>query len=125
VNCRFLYCALHNLPWTVFRGHSRTSTYLADTVRTVANISNNFCAGETYNIGGNDLHTIEELSDVVLKVTGADRRLVHYQESEILTTKLKRVDTSKSVRDLDHKNSYSLEAGMQLTADWMRDVYRL
>jgi len=125
VNCRFLYCALHGLPWTVFRGHSRTSTYLADTVRTVANISNNFRAGETYNVGGTDLHTIEELSDVVLKVTNADRRLVHHQETEILTTKLKRVDTSKSVRDLDHKNSYSLEDGMRLTADWMRSVYHL
>jgi dTDP-glucose 4,6-dehydratase len=42
VNCRFLYCALHGLPWTVFRGHSRTSTYLADTVRTVANITTTF-----------------------------------------------------------------------------------
>ena len=125
VNCRFLYCALHALPWTVFRGHSRTSTYLADTVRTVANIANNFRAGETYNVGGNDLHTIEELSDVVLKVTGADPKLVHHQETEILTTKLKRVDTSKSVRDLDHKNSYSLEDGMRVTADWMRSVYRL
>ena len=125
VNCRFLYCALHGLPWTVFRGHSRTSTYLADTVRTVANITNNFQAGETYNIGGVDLHTIEQLSDVVLKVTGADPGLVHHQETEILTTKLKRVDTSKSVRDLDHKNSYSLAAGMRLTADWMRTVYRL
>jgi dTDP-glucose 4,6-dehydratase len=125
VNCRFLYCALHGLPWTVFRGHSRTSTYLADTVRTVANISENFRPGETYNIGGTDLHTIEELSNVVLEVTGADRRLVHYQESEILTTKLKRVDTSKSVRDLDHKNSYSLLDGMKLTTDWMRQAYRL
>jgi len=125
VNCRFLYCALHGLPWTVFGGHSRTSTYLADTVRTLANITNNFKAGETYNIGGNDLHTIEDLSEVVLKVTGANRALVHYADSEILTTKLKQVDTSKSVRDLDHKNSYSLEDGMRLTADWMRDVYRL
>jgi dTDP-glucose 4,6-dehydratase len=125
VNCRFLYCALNGLPWTVFRGHSRTSTYLADTVRTVANITNNFRAGETYNVGGNDLHTIEELSDAVLKVTGASRSLVHYQDSEILTTKLKRVDTSKSVRDLDHKNSYSLEEGMRLTAEWMRRTYRL
>ncbi|HVF22580.1 MAG TPA: NAD(P)-dependent oxidoreductase [Pyrinomonadaceae bacterium] len=125
VNCRFLYCALHSLPWTVFRGHSRTSTYLADTVRTVANISENFRAGETYNVGGTDLHTIEELSNVVLEVTGADPRLVHYQDSEILTTKLKRVDTSKSVRDLGHKNSYSLADGMKLTADWMRQVYRL
>ena len=124
VNCRFLYCALHGLPWTVFRGHSRTSTYLADTVRTLANISNNFKPGETYNIGGTDLHSIEELSDVVLKVTGASATLVHYQDSEILTTKFKRVDTSKSVRDLDHTNSYGLAEGMQITADWMRSVYK-
>jgi len=125
VNCRFLYCALHDLPWTVFRGHSRTSTFLADTVRTVANISNNFKAGETYNIGGNNLHTIEELSDVVLKVTGANASLVHYQESEILTTKFKRVDTSKSERDLNHQNSYGLEEGMSITAEWMKGVYHL
>src|SRR5919106_4834632 len=125
VNCRFLYCALHNLPWTVFRGHSRTSTYLADTVRTLANISENFKPGETYNIGGVDHHSIEELAEVVLKVTGADAGLVEYRETEILTTKLKRVDTSKSVRDLDHKNSYSLEDGMRLTAEWMRSAYRL
>lgn len=125
VNCRFLYCALNGLPWTVFRGHSRTSTYLADTVRSLANIINNFKAGETYNIGGNSLHTIEELTDVVLKITGANPALAHYRESEILTTKLKRVDTTKSVIDLDHKNSYGLEEGMRLTADWMKSVYRL
>lgn len=123
VNCRFLYCALHGLPWTVFRGHSRTSTYLADTVRTLANISESFKPGETYNIGGSDLHSIEELSDVILKITDASPSLVNYQESEILTTKWKRVDTTKSVKDLDHKNSYSLEEGMHLTADWMRHAY--
>jgi dTDP-glucose 4,6-dehydratase len=125
VNCRFLYCALHGLPWTVFRGHSRTSTYLADTVRTLANISENFRPGETYNIGGNALHSIEELSDVILKITGASPSLVNHKESEILTTKWKRVDTTKSVRDLNHKNSYSLEDGMRLTTDWMRNAYNL
>lgn len=125
VNCRFLYCALHGLPWTVFKGHSRTSTYLADTVRTLANISDNFKPGETYNIGGNDLHSIEELSDVILKITGSSPTLVNHQESEILTTKWKRVDATKSVRDLDHRNSYSLEDGMRLTADWMRSAYNL
>src|SRR5882672_7416549 len=107
VNCRFLYCALQGLRWTVFRGHSRTSTYLADTVRTLANISENFKPGETYNIGGNALHSIEELSEVILKVTGASPSLINHQESEILTTKWKRVDTTKSVKDLNHKNSYS------------------
>jgi len=125
VNCRFLYCALTNTPWTVFRGHSRTSTYLADTVRTLGNIVDNFKAGETYNVGGNDLHTIEELSDIILKVTGASSQLVRYQDSEILTTKDKRVDISKSVRDLGHRNSCGLEEGMRLTAEWMRGVYNL
>ena len=70
VNCRFLYCALMGLPYTVFRDHYRTSTYLLDTVRTLSNISDNFKPGETYNIGGVDHHSIEELSDVVLTVTG-------------------------------------------------------
>jgi dTDP-glucose 4,6-dehydratase len=125
VNCRFLYCALNNLPYTVFRGHSRTSTYLADTCRTLANISSNFKPGETYNIGGDKMHTIEELSDVIVKVTGADPRRVQYKDAEILTTKRKLVDASKSVRDLDHKNSYGLEEGMRLTAEWMKGVYNL
>ena len=125
VNCRFLYCALNGLPWSVFRGHSRTSTYLVDTVRTLANIANNFKPGETYNIGGVDVHSIEELSDIVLKVSGASPSLVEHRDSEILTTLVKRVDISKSVRDLDHKNSCGLEDGMQLTADWMRRAYGL
>lgn len=125
VNCRFLYCALNGLPFTVFRGHYRTSTFLADTVLTAANITENFRAGETYNIGGVSHHSIEELADVVLKVTGADPKLVEYRESEILTTKIKRVDISKAVRDLGHKNSYSLEEGMSITANWMRSVYNL
>jgi dTDP-glucose 4,6-dehydratase len=122
VNCRFLYCALNELPWTVYRGHSRTSTYLEDTVTTLANIVGNFKAGETYNIGGSSSHSIEELSDVVLKVTGAHPRLAEYHDSEILTTKHKRVDVSKAIRDLGHKDTYGLEEGMQLTAEWMRQV---
>ena len=125
VNCRFLYCALHGLPFVVFRGHYRTSTYLADTVNTLANIVDNFKPGETYNIGGSDYHSIQDLADVILRVTGADAGLVQYRESEILTTKIKRVDISKAKQDLGHRNSYSLEEGMALTADWMRSVYNL
>jgi len=123
VNCRFLYCALKGLPWVVFRGHTRTSTYLADTVNTLANIVDKFHPGETYNIGGDAEHTIEELSDTILRVTGADPKLVQLQDSEVLTTKYKRVDTTKSVRHLDHRNTYSLEQGLLITAQWMRKVY--
>lgn len=123
VNCRFIYCALSGIPWIVYKGHYRTSTYTMDTVRTLANIIDNFRPGETYNIGGDRLHSIEELSDVILRITKADPDLVQYKESEILTTRIKKVDITKSIRDLDHKNTYSLEEGIQLTAEWMRKVY--
>jgi len=125
VNCRFVYCALKGLPWVVFRGYGRTSTYLADSVRTIANITESFKPGEVYNIGGDQYHTIEALSDLTLKVTGADRALVEYRDAEILTTRVKRVDVSKAVRDLDHRTTVSLEEGIRRTAAWMRDVYRL
>lgn len=125
VNCRFLYSALKGVPWTVFRGHRRTSTFLPDTVRTLANISDHFHPGETYNIGGDVEHTIEELSDAVLEVTGADPKLVQYADSEPMTTKVKHVDCTKAIRDLGHKNTVSLKEGLELTVDWMRKVYDL
>src|SRR5206468_3615760 len=105
VNCRFIYCALKGLPWVVFKGYGRTSTYLEDSVRTLANITSSFKPGEVYNIGGDQYHTIEELSDLTLKVTGSDRRLVEYRDAEILTTRVKRVDVTKAVRDLGHKTT--------------------
>jgi dTDP-glucose 4,6-dehydratase len=125
VNCRFMYCALKRIPWVVYRGYGRTSTYLADSVRTLANIADTFKPGEVYNIGGDEYHTIEELSDLTLKVTGADPRLVEYRDAEILTTRDKRVDVSKAVRDLGHRTTVSLEEGMRRTVAWMREVYRL
>lgn len=125
VNCRFLYCALIGMPWVVFKGHYRTSTYLSDTVRTLANIVNNFKPGEVYNIGGTDHHSIEELSEMIIKVSGANPSLASYRDSEILTTKVKKVDISKSIKDLDHKNSYSLEEGLTLTFHWMKKAYSI
>jgi len=125
VNCRFLYCALKGLEWTVYRGHSRTSTYLQDTVNTVSNIIENFKSGETYNIGGKDLHSIEELSDIIIEITGANPSLVNFKDSEILTTTKKIVDISKSIEDLNHKNTVSLYDGLKITADWMKSIYNL
>ena len=123
VNCRFLYCALRGIPWTVHRGHQRTSTYLLDAVRTLANITDNFTPGETYNVGGGRMHSIEELSDVVVAVTGADPSLARFTSCEPLTTGRKEVDISRAVRDLGHENTTSLEEGMRLTAEWMKRAY--
>ena len=94
-----------------------------DAVATITNIVDNYKTGEIYNIGGSELHSIEELSDTVLEITGADSSLVVNADSEMLTTKKKIVDTSKATLDLGHRNSISLEEGMKRTYEWMKTVY--
>jgi len=116
---------LKNIPWVVFKGGGRTSTFLIDSVRTISNIANNFKPGEVYNICGNRYHTIEELSDTVLKVTGADPSLVEYRDSEVLTTLHKRVDNNKARIDFGHEDTVTLEEGIRQTVEWMKEVYKI
>jgi len=125
VNCLFCYKALHGMPFTVYKGHKRTSTYVIDAVSSLANIVDQFKPGEVYNIGGGEFHDIETLSEYVLKATGADPSLVSYKESEPFTTKMKRIDNSKAVRELGFGVTVSLEEGIQRTVDWMREVYNV
>lgn len=125
VNCRFMYCALKRLPWVVFRGYKRSSTYVDDTARSLAAIVENFKPGEVYNIGSNQYHTIEELSDTILKLTGRSTSLVEYRDAEVLTTRDKKVDNTKAVRDLKHQDTVTLEEGLRRTIDWMRGVYQI
>ena len=124
VICLLSYRALHDIPFTVYRGYKRTSTYIDDMARTLANISERFKPGEVYNIGGEDYHSIEEASDIILKLTGKQAsKLVTYKDAEILTTRQKLVDCSKARRDLDHRCTVRLEEGIRNTLDWMRATY--
>lgn len=124
VNSKFCYNALHGIPTTVYKGHYRTSLYLKDACTTLSNIVNFFNSGEVYNIGGIEHHSIEELVDIVWRETGADRNLLVYEDSEILTTKTKKVDVSKAINDLAHKNTITLEQGVKETIDWMKGYYK-
>lgn len=125
VNCLFCYRALNGMPFTVYRGHMRTSTYVSDAVYALANICDNFKPGEVYNIGGGEFHDIETLAGYVIQATGADPGIVTYEDSEPFTTKVKDVDNSKAVRDLDFKVTVSLEEGVRRTVEWMRKVYQV
>lgn len=124
VICLFAYRALHDIPYTVYRHYRRSSTYIDDMTRTLANISDNFKANEVYNIGGEDYHTMEEASEIILTLTGKSAdSLVTYKDSEILTTRQKLVDSSKARQDLDHRTTVKLEEGIGRTLDWMRTTY--
>jgi nucleoside-diphosphate-sugar epimerase len=48
---------------------------------------------------------------------------VTYEKSEICTTRNKKNDTSKAVRDLGHASKVTLAEGLVLTLEWMNDYY--
>jgi len=123
VVCLFIYRALHDLPYKVYLGHHRTSSFVTDTCDTLANIIDNFKPGEVYNIGGNEYHDIKTLSDIILSYLKKPDSSVQYLPAEPFTTKDKRVSLDKAVRDLKHSPKVALQAGIPKTIDWMRDVY--
>lgn len=123
VICLFCYRALHEMPFTVYRGHHRTSTYITDTAFTLANIADKLNPGEVYNIGGVDYHTIEEAADLVIKHSGCDASLAQYADPEPFTTLRKQVDCTKAVRDLGHRSTVTLDEGIKNTIEWMRSYY--
>jgi dTDP-glucose 4,6-dehydratase len=123
VICRFVYHALHDMPYTVFLDHHRSSTYIDDTARTLANICENFKPGEVYNIAGDEYHDIKSLSDMILDYLGKDDRLVEYLEFEAHNTRNKRSDNSKAKRDLGHACTVTLAEGIPNTIEWQKEVY--
>ena len=123
--CLFAYRALHDIPFTVYLHHKRTSTYLEDCVRALAQICENFIPGEVYNIGGKTEHDMKAAAELVLKHSGASSQLVTYKESEAMTTKVKRTDITKAERDLALKETISLDDGIRNTIQWMREVYNI
>jgi len=122
--CVFIYRALHDLPYTVYTKHKRTSSYIDDTVRTLANLAENFKPGEVYNVAGNDLHDMKRVSDIILNYLGKDDSLVEYRDLEEAATLEKKVDISKAVRDLGHQSTVTLEEGIPRTINWQKEVYR-
>lgn len=121
----FVYRCLSGEPFTVHRGHERIFDYVDDTVRTVANIADNFVPGEVYNVGSDEDWAVDigDLAELVLDLTGADPDLATFTEAEPFTTMVKRMDFARARRDLDHTAEVGLEEGLTRYIDWMRDAH--
>ena len=124
---KFIWHALHDKPYTVFKGHKRIIDFVEDSCRTWANIVDNFIPGEVYNVAGKPEweRDIKQYSDLILKAIGKDDSLVTYEEAEPFTTKIKTIDCSKAERDLNHNPKITPEEGIKRTVEWMRWNYRV
>ena len=122
--CKFIWQALHNEPITVFRNHFRSNTYIVDCVNTLANISDNFIPGRTYNIGNNDLQPMDSVINLVMKYTESKSKII-LLESEPHTTHTKIVDNSLAKEELNHLDTVNLEDGVKLTVEWMKNSLKL
>lgn len=124
---KFIYHALFDRPYTVYREHKRIIDYVEDSCRTWANIIDNFIPGEVYNVGGRPEweRTIKEYSDLILDAVGIDDSIVTYKDSEPFTTVIKTIDCSKAIRDLYHDPQIPPEEGIKRTVEWMKKYYRI
>jgi dTDP-glucose 4,6-dehydratase len=124
---KFIYHALFNKPFTVFKGHKRIIDFVEDSCRTWANIVDYFIPGEVYNVAGQPEweRDITQYSDLILAAVGRDDSLVTYHEAEPFTTKIKTIDCSKATRDLSHKPRVTPEEGIKRTVAWMKQYYRI
>ncbi|RCV63211.1 dTDP-glucose 4,6-dehydratase [Methanophagales archaeon] len=122
---KFIYLALLNRPYTVYKGHKRIIDYVEDSCRTWANIVDNFIPGEVYNVAGKPEweSAIEVYSALVLKAVGRADRLVTYEDAEPFTTNIKTIDCSKAVTDLGHDPKVTPEEGIKRTVEWMKSIY--
>ena len=124
---KFIWHALHDTPFTVFKGHKRIIDFVEDSCRTCVNIIDNFIPGEVYNVAGKPEweRDIKQYSDIILKAVGKDDSLVTYEEAEPFTTKIKTIDCSKAERDLNHNPKITPEEGIKRTVEWMRWNYHI
>ena len=124
VVCLFCYRALFGIPWEVYEGYHRVFMHIFDFIPTLANVCENFKAGEVYNIGGTEYRSVKELSDLILLYTGADPNLVTYLPEDKHNVVNKRPNIDKAKKDFNHYPKITLEEGVPKTIEWMKGIYR-
>jgi len=122
VVCAFIHWAMNNIPYKVYTQHTRNFTYVDDTIRTMANVAENFHPGKVYNIAAAVTSTVKDVSDIILKLLNKSDDLVSYHAVQENTVLHKLVDASRARAEIGHKDSVSIEEGLARTVEWQKHI---
>lgn len=125
VVCLFCYKALRGEPWDVFPNYHRVFMFVEEFVATLVRAVTRFHPGQTINVGGTEYRSVQELSDLVIRLTGASPGLAMLKPWDGLNTVNKRPDITKARMLLGHDPKVTLEEGVPKTLEWMRKVYNI
>ncbi|MBN4056904.1 NAD(P)-dependent oxidoreductase [bacterium AH-315-J21] len=125
VVCLFVYRGLMGIPYDVFEGYHRVFMYIDDFIPTLANACERFAPGRVFNIGGSEYRSVKDLSEIIIKYTGADPALVNYMSEDKHNVVNKRPSIALAQEHFDHELNVTLEEGVPRTIEWMMKEYGL
>ena len=124
VVCLFCYNAIMGLPIDVYSGGFRDYMYIDDLIETLSGLVNSNVSNDTFNIGGNDYRSVNELCDLVFSTIGIQKKNITYHDIEPANVLAKRPDIQKAIKLLGHTPKVQLEEGLKNTISWMKKVYK-
>lgn len=113
---RFLEAALKNKDITLYGDGSqtRTFTYVDDTVSVCYNIfSKKLLENDVVNIGSDELMSVKELAELVIKTTGSSSKIIHLPPLKEGDMTRRQPDNSK-MREILNKKLITVEEGIKL-----------
>lgn len=119
---RFIERALSGRPLEIHGDglQTRSFAFVSDTVAGLIKLGAcSDCAGEAFNVGGEEEVTVLELAAIVMELTGSRVPIVHTPPRPG-DPRRRRPDISKAKRRLGWRPQVSLREGILMTVEWYR-----
>ena len=128
VIAKFVTQALRGDPLTVYDDGKQTRcfTYVADTVEgTLRAATDREAIGQVFNIGSNQETNVNELAQLIRRLTGSRSEIVHVPSGSAYgpcfeETRRRVPDVTRAREILGFEPRTSLEEGLRRTIDWFR-----
>jgi nucleoside-diphosphate-sugar epimerase len=116
----FITQALQNKPLTIYGDGSKTRSicYVSDLVAgLVLALFKPYTAGEVFNLGNTEEHTILEFAQTIIRLCQASSTII-FEPGRIDDPERRRPDISKAQQVLDWHLKVSLDDGLRRTIEW-------